>query len=260
MSISEKQTTIQMNDDKGRHHYDDHPDHEELDIDEEHHEEEFEEEEYTGRFPFYNTHRSLINHIITFLIITGLFIPACILHKEGNLLVLSLLYAAVVWWLLLQHLPVGSVSGPISAVWNGGAHVLEMLPPLGVKIIGYGVPPLALILTAALRADDMHGTRAQRLISCLGLVVLLGITVACSKVTQTNSSLTSLFCFVLFFLCFVLFVVVFNFPVRKGKYLHYFSRASTRGMKEKKRDSTVTNEKEEEQVKVEKENFSGADK
>lgn len=190
MSISEKQTTIQMNDDKGHHHYDDHLDHEELDIHDEHHEEELEEEEYTGRFPFYNTHRSLINHILTFLIITGLFIPAAILHKEGNLLVLSLLYAAVVWWLLLQHLPVGSVSGPISAVWNGGAHVIEMLPPLVVKIIGYGIPPLALILTAALRADDTHGTRAQRLISCLGLVVLLGITVACSKVTQTNSSLT----------------------------------------------------------------------
>lgn len=181
MSTSEKQTTIQMNDDKGHHHYDDHLDHEELDIHDEHHEEELEEEEYTGRFPFYNTHRSLINHILTFLIITGLFIPAAILHKEGNLLVLSLLYAAVVWWLLLQHLPVGSVSGPISAVWNGGAHVIEMLPPLVVKIIGYGIPPLALILTAALRADDTHGTRAQRLISCLGLVVLLGITVACSK-------------------------------------------------------------------------------
>ncbi|KAG0283568.1 hypothetical protein BGZ97_008485, partial [Linnemannia gamsii] len=86
MSISEKQTTIQMNDDKRHHHYDDHPDHEELDIDEEHHEDEVEEEEYTGRFPFYNTHRSLINHIITFLIITGLFIPAVIIHKEGNLL------------------------------------------------------------------------------------------------------------------------------------------------------------------------------
>ncbi|KAF9145214.1 hypothetical protein BGX30_009960 [Mortierella sp. GBA39] len=183
MSISEKQTTIQMNDDKRHHHYDDHPDHQELDIHEEHQEEEYEEEEeeYTGRFPFYNTHRSLINHIITFLIITGLFIPAVILRKEGNILVLSLLYAAVVWWLLLQHLPVGSVSGPIAAVWNGGAHVIEMLPPLGVKIIGYGVPPLALILTAALRADDMHGTRAQRLISCLGLVVLLCITIACSK-------------------------------------------------------------------------------
>lgn len=191
MSISEKQTTIQMNDDKRHHHYDDHPDHQELDINEEHHEDyEVEEEEYTGRFPFYNTHRSLINHIITFLIITGLFIPAAILHKEGNLLVLSLLYAAVVWWLLLQHLPVGSVSGPISAVWNGGARVLEMLPPILVKIIGYGIPPLALILTAALRADDMHGTRVQRLISCLGLVVLLAMTVACSKVTQANSSLS----------------------------------------------------------------------
>ncbi|KAF8947822.1 hypothetical protein BGZ47_007746 [Haplosporangium gracile] len=184
MSISEKQTTIQMNDDKDHHHYDDHSDHQELDIHEEHHEEELEEEEeeeYTGRFPFYNTHRSLINHTITFLIITGLFIPAAILHKEGNLLVLSLLYAAVVWWLLLQHLPVGSVSGPIGAVWNGGASVLEMLPPLVVKIVGYGIPPLALILTAALRADDTHGTRGQRLTSCLGLVVLLGITIACSK-------------------------------------------------------------------------------
>ncbi|KAG0277861.1 hypothetical protein BGZ95_005205 [Linnemannia exigua] len=140
-----------MHNEKGHHYDDDHPDHHELDIHEEHHEEEVEEEEYTGRFPFYHNNKAAFNHALAFVICTGLFIPAAILHKEGNLLVLSLLYAAVVWWLLLQHLPVGSVSGPISAVWNGGAHVIEMMPPLA------------------------------RLISCLGLVVLLAFTVACSK-------------------------------------------------------------------------------
>ncbi|KAF9089999.1 hypothetical protein BGX29_011774 [Mortierella sp. GBA35] len=185
MSISDKQTTIQMNDNKAEHYDYDHDQyhHQELDIDEEHQEEEEVEEEkpYTGRFPFYNNHRLLINHVITFLVCTGLFIPAAILHKEGNLLVLSLLYAAIVWWLLLQHLPEGSVAGPIAFVWNGVANGIEKLPPLLVKIVGYGIPPLALILTAALRADDAHGTRGQRLISCLGLVVLLAITVACSK-------------------------------------------------------------------------------
>ncbi|KAG0365148.1 hypothetical protein BGX24_004253, partial [Mortierella sp. AD032] len=182
MMSEKQQTSIEMHNEKGHHYDDDHLDHHELDINDEHHEEEVEEEEeYTGRFPFYHNNKAAFNHALTFAICTGLFIPAAILHKEGNLLVLSLLYAAIVWWLILQHLPVGSVSGPISYVWNGGAHLIEMMPPLVVKIIGYGIPPLALVLTAALRADDMHGTRAQRLISCLGLVVLLAITVACSK-------------------------------------------------------------------------------
>ncbi|GJJ69180.1 hypothetical protein EMPS_01526 [Entomortierella parvispora] len=136
---------------------------------------------YDGRFGFYYRNKSLIDHIFVFCVCTGLFIPAVIIHKEGNVLVLSLLYAAVVWWLLLRHLPTGSVSGPIAAVWNGGARMIDRLPKMVVRAIGYGIPPVALILTAALRADDIHGTRGQRLISCLGLVVLLLCTIAFSK-------------------------------------------------------------------------------
>ncbi|KAG0370582.1 Na+ dependent nucleoside transporter C-terminus-domain-containing protein [Gamsiella multidivaricata] len=176
---SEKQTSIHMDDEKAQFEdqHQSHPihglDHEDDDT--------FSQRSYHGRFGFYYRHKSLLNHLLTFLICTGLFIPAVIIHKSGNVLVLSLLYAAIVWWLALQHLPVGSVSGPIAFVWNGGARALNMLPSIAVKVIGYGVPPLALILTAALRADDIHGTRGQRLISCLGLVVLLLITIACSK-------------------------------------------------------------------------------
>ncbi|KAF9921536.1 hypothetical protein FBU30_008400 [Linnemannia zychae] len=175
---TEKQTSIEMTDEK-IDSYDYHPDHQELDINDDQPEEV--EEEYTGRFPFYHNNKRLINHIITFCVVTGLFIPAAILHKEGNLLVLSLLYAAIVWWLIVQHLPKGTITGPVSFVWNGVAGLLDKLPPLAVNIVGYGIPPVALILTAALRADDTHGTRAQRLISCLGLVVLLSITILCSK-------------------------------------------------------------------------------
>ncbi|KAF9276563.1 hypothetical protein BGZ68_009919 [Mortierella alpina] len=136
---------------------------------------------YHGRFPIYHQHKARFQHLLTFAICTGLFIPAVVIHKEGNILVLSLLYAAIVWWLIVRNLPKGTIAGPISRVWNGGAGLIGKLPPLMVKVLGYGLPPLALLLTAALRPADVNGTRAQRLISCLGLVVLLLITVSSSR-------------------------------------------------------------------------------
>ncbi|KAG9063424.1 hypothetical protein KI688_004307 [Linnemannia hyalina] len=138
-------------------------------------------ESYHGRFPFYHRNKTNFHHLLAFLVCTGLFIPAVVIHKEGNVLVLSLLYGAIVWWLFVQHLPKGTIARPVGAVWNAGADLLSRLPVWLVRAVGYGVPPLALILTAALRPDDSHGTRVQRLISCLGLVVLLSITILCSK-------------------------------------------------------------------------------
>ncbi|KAF9570158.1 hypothetical protein EC968_002137 [Mortierella alpina] len=136
---------------------------------------------YHGRFPFYHQHEARCQHLLAFAVCTGLFIPAAVIHKEGNILVLSLLYAAIVWWLIVRNLPKDAIAGPVSKVWNGGAGLIGKLPPLMVKVLGYGLPPLALLLTAALRPADINGTRAQRLISCLGLVVLLLITVSSSR-------------------------------------------------------------------------------
>lgn len=138
---------------------------------------------YHGRFAFYHQHKASIRHLLALLICTGLFIPAVVIHKQGSVLVLSLLYAAIVWWLIVQHLPEGTISGPVSRAWTGsGALIRKMLPLWLIRAIGYGVPPVALILTAALRPSDSHGTRGQRLISCLGLVVLLLLMIASSKV------------------------------------------------------------------------------
>ena len=143
---------------------------------------------YHGRFPYYHQHKAQFQHLIAFAVCTGLFIPAAVIRKEGNILVLSLLYAAIVWWLIVRNLPKDTIAGPISRVWNAGAGLIGRLPPLMVKILGYGLPPLALLLTAALRPGDANGTRGQRLISCLGLVVLLLITVSCSRVSLTTES------------------------------------------------------------------------
>src|SRR5690606_21468477 len=49
---------------------------------------------YDGRFPFLHRNRQRIRHLFVFLVCTGLFIPAVIMRKEGNVLVLSILYAA----------------------------------------------------------------------------------------------------------------------------------------------------------------------
>ncbi|KAF9287374.1 hypothetical protein BGZ68_001930, partial [Mortierella alpina] len=173
MFHDDKPTSIHMEDEKTEHTAD-----QVEDVD---NDDTFSQRSYHGRFGFYHRHSKVLNHILTFCICTGLFIPAVILRKEGNVLVLSLLYAAVMWWLLVQNLPKGTISRPIAFVWNGGAKAINSLPKLLVKVIGFGIPPIALILTAALRSDDDHGTRGQRLISCLGLVVLLLLTVATSK-------------------------------------------------------------------------------
>ncbi|KAF9345460.1 hypothetical protein BGX26_003103, partial [Mortierella sp. AD094] len=141
----------------------------------------FSQRSYHGRFGFYHRHSYLFGHLIFLAICIGLFVPAVIVHKEGNILVISLLFACAVWWTAVRLLPDGTLSKPISIVWGAGAGFVNSLPPIVVKVIGYGIPPVALILTAALRADDMHGTRGQRLISCLGLVVLLFITWIFSK-------------------------------------------------------------------------------
>lgn len=140
---------------------------------------------YHGRFGFYHQNKSSFHHLLAFLISTGLFIPAVVIHKEGNILVLSLLYGAIVWWLVARHLPDGTISGPVSRTWTGGAaFIREMLPLWLIRTIGYGIPPVALILTAVLRPNDSNGTRGQRLISCLGLVVLLSLTTMFSKVND----------------------------------------------------------------------------
>ncbi|KAG0054756.1 hypothetical protein BGZ83_010539 [Gryganskiella cystojenkinii] len=136
---------------------------------------------YRGHFAFYQNNSSSFHHLLVFLICTGLFVPAVVIRKQGNILVLSLLYAAIVWWLIVRHLPEGAISRPVGTVWDAGARAISSLPLLVQRAIGYGIPPVALILTAALRPNDSHGTRGQRLISCLGLVVLLSITVLCSK-------------------------------------------------------------------------------
>ncbi|KAF9994876.1 hypothetical protein BGZ80_000460 [Entomortierella chlamydospora] len=141
----------------------------------------FSQRSYHGRFGFYHRHSYLFGHLIFLIICIGLFVPAVIIHKEGNILVISLLFAAAVWWTAVRLLPDGTISKPIVIVWDTGARFVNWLPSIVVKAIGYGIPPVALILTAALRPDDDHGTRGQRLISCLGLVVLLFITWIFSK-------------------------------------------------------------------------------
>lgn len=141
----------------------------------------FSQRSYHGRFPWYHNNRFMINHLIFLVICTALFVPAVVIHKDGNILVLSLLYGACVWWVAARLLPEGTLSAPVAKTWQLGATAIDKMPSLLVKIIGYSVPPIALILTAALRDSNELGTRGQRLISCLGLVVLLLITTAFSK-------------------------------------------------------------------------------
>ncbi|KAF9165769.1 hypothetical protein DFQ26_009375 [Actinomortierella ambigua] len=136
---------------------------------------------YNGRFGFYYRHRATWNRLLIFIISTAFFVPAAILQKEGNILVLSLLYGFLVLGLISRQLPKGTLTWPIRKVWFTGAGIINRLPRLLVRVVGYGVPPVVLILTAVLRPDDVNGTRIQRLISCLGLFVFVLLAFASSK-------------------------------------------------------------------------------
>ncbi|KAG0233983.1 hypothetical protein BGW41_001281 [Actinomortierella wolfii] len=139
------------------------------------------EPEYNGRFGLYYRHRAMWNRIITFIVCTAFFVPAVVLRKEGNVLILSLLYGFIVLRLIAKSLPSGTLTWPIRKVWFAGASIVHRLPKLLVRVIGYGIPPVILILTAVLRPNDANGTRIQRLISCLGLAVFILIAFAFSK-------------------------------------------------------------------------------
>jgi len=172
MFDDEKPVTIPMENENG---------HDERQMQEIEADDTFSQRSYHGKFPFYHRHSFMINHLIFLIVCTALFVPAVVIHKDGNILVLSLLYGASVWFVAARLLPEGVLSGPFIKTWELGANIIDKIPPLIVKIVGYGIPPLALILTAALRSDNEHGTRGQRLISCLGLVVLLAFTTLFSK-------------------------------------------------------------------------------
>ena len=107
------------------------------------------------------------------------FIVALVLNKGGPISVLSVLYGFTTLYLISAHVPDGTFARPTYAVWEHGARAVNSLPLIVRQVVGYGIWPAAMILTAVIRPDDENGTRVQRVISLCGLtffVLVLFVT------------------------------------------------------------------------------------
>ncbi|KAF9430924.1 hypothetical protein BGZ94_002053 [Podila epigama] len=124
---------------------------------------------------------TLLLHAFIWVLFTAYLIAAFVLNKAGPLSVLAVAYAFTTLYFISAHTPVNFFANPASSAWDAGASVIAKLPLRVRQIIGYGVWPIALTLTAVIRGDDENGTRVQRVISLCGLVIFLIFLFAASR-------------------------------------------------------------------------------
>ncbi|KAF9943787.1 hypothetical protein BGZ70_005426, partial [Mortierella alpina] len=96
-------------------------------------------------------------------------VAAIVLDKGSPISVLAVVYGFTTLYLISSHTPDNCFAGPISSTWEAGASVLNKVPLRIRQIIGYGLWPVVMTLTAVIREDNEHGTRVQRIISLCGL-------------------------------------------------------------------------------------------
>ncbi|KAF9582562.1 hypothetical protein BGW38_000057 [Lunasporangiospora selenospora] len=112
-------------------------------------------------------------HAVIWVLFTAFLIAAIIIKKGDPISVLAVAYAFTTLYFISCHVPDQTFSRPTHACWSAGAGVIERLPTLARQVIGYGLFPVAMILTAVVREDNDHGTRVQRVISLCGLLFFL---------------------------------------------------------------------------------------
>ncbi|KAG0352146.1 hypothetical protein BGZ54_002933, partial [Gamsiella multidivaricata] len=122
-----------------------------------------------------------LSHLVFWLCFTAFLIAAIILNKNGPISVLAVAYGFTTLYLIAAHTPDRTFARPTHAIWNMGAGVASKLPLRVRQIVGYGIFPVALLLTAVVRADNEHGTRVQRIISLCGLLIFLLALYATSR-------------------------------------------------------------------------------
>ncbi|GJJ69188.1 hypothetical protein EMPS_01534 [Entomortierella parvispora] len=124
---------------------------------------------------------TLVWHGIAWLLFTAFFIVALVLDKGGPISVLSVLYAFTTLYLISAHVPDGTFARPTYAVWERSAKAVNSVPLLARQVIGYGIWPVAMTLTAVIRPDNENGTRVQRVISLCGLAFFVFVLYITSR-------------------------------------------------------------------------------
>ncbi|KAG0055506.1 hypothetical protein BGZ83_008382 [Gryganskiella cystojenkinii] len=116
---------------------------------------------------------TLLWHAVFWVLFTAYFIVAVVLNKGGPISVLAVIYGFTTLYLISAHVPDNTFAGPTYAVWDMGAKAANGIPLIARQVVGYGIWPVAMILTAVIRPDDENGTRVQRVISLCGLALFV---------------------------------------------------------------------------------------
>ncbi|KAF9364475.1 hypothetical protein BGX34_001404 [Mortierella sp. NVP85] len=120
-------------------------------------------------------------HAVAWLCFTAFLIVAIVLNKGSPISVLAVAYGFATLYLIAAHTSEGTFANPAHAVWTKGADAINSLPLRVRQVVGYGIFPVAIILTAVVREDNEYGTRVQRVISLCGLLFFLLVLYATSR-------------------------------------------------------------------------------
>ncbi|KAG0198628.1 hypothetical protein BGX28_007951 [Mortierella sp. GBA30] len=120
-------------------------------------------------------------HLVAWLLFTAFLIAAIVLNKGSPISVLSVIYGFFTLYLIASHTPDRTFARPANAVWVASASALSKIPLRIRQVVGYGLWPVVMILTAVIREDNEHGTRVQRVISLCGLLFFTLLLYATSR-------------------------------------------------------------------------------
>ncbi|KAF8934612.1 hypothetical protein BGZ52_003822 [Haplosporangium bisporale] len=126
-------------------------------------------------------HFTALVHAFIWVAFTAFLIAAIVLDKGSPISVLSVAYAFVTLYFISAHTPDNFFAKRANAVWAAGANAVNKVPLRVRQIVGYGVWPVALILTAVIRESNEHGTRVQRIISLCGLTLFVALLFVTSR-------------------------------------------------------------------------------
>ncbi|KAF9130545.1 hypothetical protein BGW39_002955 [Mortierella sp. 14UC] len=115
----------------------------------------------------------MLVHGFFWLCFTAFLVVAIVLSKGGPISVLAVAYGFTTLYLISNYTSEGTFARPAKGIWDAGASAAGKLPLRVRQIIGYGIFPIAMILTAVIPDDDANGTRVQRVISFCGLLLFV---------------------------------------------------------------------------------------
>ncbi|EWC45784.1 hypothetical protein DRE_05121 [Drechslerella stenobrocha 248] len=124
---------------------------------------------------FYRKFRPLF-HLLIWLFFTGWFIAGIILHrKDLGWLIPFLFYLCITIRLVTFYVPISVITKPLSIIWEYTAvRFVNLIPERFRLWCGAAVTISVIVIGSFVSEESAGNTRANRAISLLGLIVLIG--------------------------------------------------------------------------------------